>query len=63
VKWGLAACCVYEAASIAAGKTPTFTELSRKHKWLAPAILLTLAVHLLRQPPIVTRPADIPEVP
>lgn len=49
MKWALACCCIYEAASILGGKTPTFTELSRRYRVLAPAILLTIAIHLYRQ--------------
>ena len=50
MKWCLAACCLYEAASIIGGKTPTFTQLSADHPWLAPAILVVLAVHLRPAP-------------
>lgn len=53
MKYALAACCIYEAASILAGKTPTFTDLCSRRRWLAPAIILVLAVHLGR----VQRPA------
>lgn len=50
MKWGVAAVCIYEAASIAVGKTPTITMLCGRYRWLAPAVLATLAVHLYRQP-------------
>jgi hypothetical protein len=60
VKWGVAAVCVYEAASIATGKTPTVTMLCARRRWLAPAVLAVLAVHLYRKPPIVTPSPDIP---
>lgn len=50
MKWGVAAVCIYEAASIAAGKTPTITMLCARHRWLGPAVLAILAVHLYRQP-------------
>jgi hypothetical protein len=50
VKWALAGCCIWEATAITTGRVPTFTELSARHKWLAPAILGVLAVHLYRAP-------------
>jgi len=37
-------------ASIIGGKTPTITMLCARHRWLGPLVLLTLAIHLYRQP-------------
>jgi hypothetical protein len=48
VKYALAVACAYEAGSILSGKTPTFTQLSARHRWLAPAIIAVLTVHLYR---------------
>lgn len=48
MKWGVALACIYEAASITTGKTPTITMLCGRHRLLAPAVLAVLAVHLLR---------------
>ena len=50
MKWALAAACVYEAGSIIGGRTPTFTEMCAEHEWLAPAILVALAIHLRPRP-------------
>jgi hypothetical protein len=50
VRWGVAAVCVYEAASIATGKTPTVTMLCGRHPWLKGALVAALIIHLHRQP-------------
>ncbi len=50
MKWGVAAACGYEIAAITTGKTPTITMLCARHRWLAPAVLTILAVHLYRTP-------------
>jgi hypothetical protein len=55
VKWGVVAACGYEIAAIATGRTPTITMLCGRHRWLAPAVLAILAVHLYRQPRIPGR--------
>ena len=59
MKWGVVAACSYEVAAITTGRAPTITMLCGRYRWLAPAVLAVLAVHLYRQPPIVTSPADI----
>ena len=61
MKWGVAAVCGFEIVAITTGKVPTVTMLCGRYRWLAPAVLVALAVHLYHQPNIVTRPADIPE--
>jgi hypothetical protein len=48
------AACGYEITAITTGRAPTITTLCGRHRWLAPAVLTILAVHLYRQPPIVT---------
>lgn len=49
-KWGVALACIFEAFSICTGKTPTISELSGRHPWLGPAVVLGLAIHLAQQP-------------
>jgi hypothetical protein len=44
-------------ASIIGGKTPTITMLCARHRWLAPAVLAVLAVHLYGQPVAHRKPA------
>jgi hypothetical protein len=46
----VAGLCSYEVASIATGKTPTVSMLCRQRRWLAPVILVGLAVHLYLPP-------------
>ena len=48
VKWVAATLCGYEVVSIALGKTPTLTQLSKQHRWLAPALVGALTFHLYR---------------
>ena len=50
MKWGVVAACGYEITAITTGKAPTITMLCGRHRWLAPAVLTILAVHLYRQP-------------
>ena len=50
MKWAAAALCSYEVAAITTGRVPTLTRLSREHRWLGPVLVITLAVHLYRQP-------------
>ena len=50
MKWGVVAACGYEIAAITTGKTPTITMLCARRRWLAPAVLTILAVHLYRAP-------------
>ena len=50
MKWGVALACGYEIAAITTGRTPTITMLCGRHRWLAPAVLAVLAIHLYRQP-------------
>lgn len=60
MKWGVALACGYEVAAITTGRVPTITILCGRHRMLAPAVLAVLALHLYRQPPIVTPPSSIP---
>lgn len=42
--------CQYEVAALLSRKRlPTLTRLSARHKWLAPVLLGSLAVHFYRQ--------------
>lgn len=50
MKWAAAGLCSYEVAAIATGRAPTLTELSGRYRWLGPALVAALAVHLARQP-------------
>jgi hypothetical protein len=50
VKWGVAAACTFEVVAITTGKVPTISMLCGRHRWLGPAVLGVLAVHLYRQP-------------
>lgn len=47
-----AAVCAYEAVAIELDReqTPTFSRLAGRHRWLAPALLAALAVHLWAWP-------------
>lgn len=45
-----AALCLYESASILTRKSPTLSELSGRHRWLAPTLVGALAVHLYWNP-------------
>ena len=58
----VAAICSYEVAAIASGRVPTVTALCGRYRWLAPAVITALAVHLAQQPRPGTVPltADIP---
>jgi hypothetical protein len=47
----LAAACCYEAAALAGAPVPTLTVICSRHRWLVPAVLVALALHLLRTPP------------
>lgn len=49
-KWGIAVACAYEVAAIAAGRTPTISDLCDRYRWLAPAVLAALAAHLYWHP-------------
>lgn len=49
-RWMVVTACGYEIAAIATGKTPTITVLCARHRWLAPAVIAALALHLYRQP-------------
>lgn len=51
MKWGVVLACGYEIAAITTGRVPTFTQMSARHRWLAPAVLTVLAIHLYRQQP------------
>lgn len=44
------ALCGYECAAVATGRAPTITTLCERHKALAPALVLALAVHLAMVP-------------
>lgn len=50
MKWIAAGLCGYEVAAITTGRIPTLTRLSAEHPWLGPLLVLSLAVHLARQP-------------
>ena len=50
-KWGVALACAFEVFSITTGKTPTISDLCGRHRWLGPAVLVGLAVHLAGQSP------------
>ena len=50
-RWGVFAACLYEAVALASRRCPTFSAMAAKRKWLAPAILIALAIHLYRHPP------------
>jgi len=54
VKWGVAAVCAFEVIAITTGKVPTVTMLCARNRWLAPAVLAALAIHLYKQPRGVT---------
>lgn len=45
-KWVAAAACLYEVGAIATGRAPTLTALSTRYPWLAPGLILALAIHL-----------------
>lgn len=49
-RWVVVAGCSYEIAAITTGRAPTLTQLSARHRILAPALVAALAVHLWRQP-------------
>ena len=42
--------CGYECISVATGRAPTITTLAGRHRWLAPALVVALAVHLAMAP-------------
>jgi hypothetical protein len=42
--------CVYEAGALASRRVPTLTELSCRHRMLAPALVAALVIHLWRAP-------------
>lgn len=42
--------CSWELTALLTDRIPTITALSRQHRWLAPTVLTTLAVHFYRQP-------------
>ena len=50
MRWIAALACSYEVGAIATGRYPTLTELSSRHRLLAPALVIALAVHLYRTP-------------
>lgn len=52
MKWGVVVACAYEVGAITTGKVPTITMLCGRYRWLAPAVIAVLAVHLYRQPPV-----------
>jgi hypothetical protein len=49
MRWVAFGISVYEAGAVATGRVPTLTQLSARHRWLAPVLVSTLAVHLYRQ--------------
>lgn len=49
-KWAAFAICGYECAAIATGRAPTVTALCGRYRWLGPAVLASLAVHLYMPP-------------
>jgi hypothetical protein len=54
-KLAAASLCAYEVGAITTGKVPTITNLCGRHRWLAPALVVALAVHLARaEQPAVT---------
>lgn len=57
-KYGLAACCAWEAAAVTTGRIPTFTQLCQRHPVLRLVILAVLAAHLWRQPPAARQRAE-----
>lgn len=50
MKWVAAGLCGYEMGAIVTGRYPTLTTLSARHRWLAPVLTISLAVHLYRAP-------------
>lgn len=50
MKWGVVVACAYEVGAITTGKAPTITVLCGRHRWLGPAVLGALALHLYRKP-------------
>jgi len=50
-RWGVFGACLYEALALASRRCPTFSMMAAKRRWLAPVILIALAVHLYRHPP------------
>ena len=55
--------CGFEIAAITTGRIPTITALCARHRWLGPAVLLTLAVHLYRVPKVLADDGDCPLCP
>jgi hypothetical protein len=64
VKWVAAGLCGFELGAILTGRYPTLSRLSQQHRWLGPVLLVSLAVHLARQPrPPYPPPLTFPEAP
>lgn len=55
-KWIAAGLCSFEVYAITTGRAPTLTQLSAQHRWVGPALVGALAVHLWRTPRMVVRP-------
>lgn len=49
-KWVAFTICGYEVCAIATGRTPTVTALCERYRWLGPAVLASLALHLYLPP-------------
>jgi hypothetical protein len=63
VKWVAFSLTAYEAGAILTGRYPTLTRLSQQHRWLGPVLVVSLAVHLARQPrPPYPPPPTFPEL-
>lgn len=61
-KWIAAGLCGFEVLAITTRRVPTLTELSSRHRWLAPMLVGALAVHLYRAPRVQVIIADREQV-
>lgn len=50
------ALCAFELGALATGRYPTLSQLSARHRWLGPALVASLAVHLYRTPSRLENP-------